>query len=62
MTKSMQGSLFIILAYVVVDMLKDPKEHKKRRMNMRGYEGLLYIFLEKIVKVEDAVKGELMIE
>ena len=54
MTKSMQGSVLIILSSVVVDMLKDSKEHKKRRMNVRGYGVVLFMFLEKIIKIEDA--------
>ena len=54
MTKSMQGSVLIILSSVVVDMLKDSKENKKRRMNVRGYGVVLFMFLEEIIKIEDA--------
>ena len=42
------------LRSVVVDMLKDSKENKKRRMNVRGYGVVLFMFLEEIIKIEDA--------
>ena len=47
---------------VLIELLKNSKERKKKRMNMRGYGFALFTFLDEIFKIEDAIKEEEFIE
>ena len=47
---------------LVIEMLTDSKKQSKGRMNMRGNGVALFTFLDEIVKIEDDVKEEEVIE
>jgi hypothetical protein len=56
MTKSRQHAQCVNRTYVlvIVELLKDSMQKKKRRMNICGYRVVLFIFLGKIVNIKDA--------